>query len=76
VLLLNLNPYAEMMNCHPLSSYPNFPPKMTGKILHYDLSSQEIADVVELMMGLLGGYWVHFLVPGGCPVGVAVVLVL
>lgn len=50
---------------------------MTGTILHrYDLSFQAIVDVVELMMDLLGGYWVHFLVPGGCLVSVAVVLVL
>jgi hypothetical protein len=77
VLLLNLNSYLATKNCQPLSSYPYFPQTMTGTILHrYDLSFQAIVDVVELMMDLLGGYWVHFLVPGGCLVSVAVVLVL
>jgi hypothetical protein len=66
-----------MKNCQPLSSYPYFHQTMTGTILHhYDPSSRAIVDVMELMMDLWGGCWIHFLVPGGCPVSVAVVLVL
>jgi hypothetical protein len=78
VFLLNLNSYLAMKNCQPLSSYPYFLPQtMNGTTPHrYDLSSQAIVDVMEPMMDLLGGYWVHFLVPGGCLVNVAVVLVL
>lgn len=76
-LLLNLNSYPEMKN-QPLSSYSYFPQIMIGTILHhYDPSSQAIEDVVEVMMDLLGGYWVHFLVQGDfLLVSVAVVLVL